>query len=619
MQIATCTIWFVAATLVAIPALGADYYVAPDGSDNAAGTEDAPFATAQRGQQAASPGDTVYFRGGTYPFTGNSDIGVLFDKSGQDGARINYFAYPGETPVFDFNTLTPQARIRGFSVRANWLHFRGLELTGVQQILVDQNESWCIRVENGASNNIFELLNLHHNEGPGLFIADGGNNLVLNVDSHHNYDPDRGGENADGFGCHTDDTGNVFRGCRAWYNSDDGFDFINSPGVCTVEGSWSFRNGFVPDSNSAAGNGAGIKAGGFTNNIPATIPRHVVRFNLSFGNRSQGFYANHHEGGIDWINNTAFNNPRNFDMLADEGRAEHYLKNNLAAGSGEALARATANEIDDSSNSWSLGVSVSDADFVSTSDSGADGPRESDGSLPRIDFMRLADGSDLIDAGQDEGFPFTGDAPDLGAFEFGAVDPVVEPEPEDTGGQGGDPGVEDMPDEENPLGTGGADSTDDEMQDPAMGGGGNMMDPTVEDETDPEVNPAQPDPDDPSTTPTMDTDSPTTDVGAGGSAAMDDSDVVGEQPTTTTTDGTSQPQSGAQPASADPTSGTTETPTTTTTGTTSATSPAAPSVESTAGDEGDGCGCRVGAKGASGGLWFALLLMAALRRRRIRR
>ncbi len=424
--------WVAALLFVSAPALAAEYYVAPDGNDAAAGTEADPFATAQRGQQAASPGDTVYFRGGVYEFSGNSDIGVLFDKSGQDGARINYFAYAGETPVFDFNNLTPQARIRGFSVRASWLHFRGLELTGVQQILVDQNESWCIRVENGASNNIFEQLDLHHNEGPGLFIQDGGNNLVLNVDSHHNYDPDRGGENADGFGCHSDDAGNVFRGCRAWFNSDDGFDFINSPGVCTVESSWAFRSGFVPDSNTGAGNGAGIKAGGFTNNIPATIPRHVVRFNLSFGNRSQGFYANHHEGGIDWINNTAFNNPRNFDMLADEGRAEHYMKNNLAAGSGEALARATLDEIDDSVNSWTLGVSVSDADFASTSDSGVDGPRAADGSLPVVDFMRLVEGSDLIDAGQDEGLPFTGDAPDLGAFEFGASPQV----PTDTGAGG---------------------------------------------------------------------------------------------------------------------------------------------------------------------------------------
>jgi len=37
--------------------------------------------------------------------------------------------------------------------------------------------------------------------------------------------------------------------------------------------------------------------------------------------------------------------------------------------------------------------------------------------LPEIEFMHLANGSDLINAGIDLGFPFLGSAPDLGAFE----------------------------------------------------------------------------------------------------------------------------------------------------------------------------------------------------------
>jgi len=45
-------------------------------------------------------------------------------------------------------------------------------------------------------------------------------------------------------------------------------------------------------------------------------------------------------------------------------------------------------------------------------------PRNSDGSLPNIDFMKLVSGSDLIDKGIDVELPFNGIAPDLGAFEF---------------------------------------------------------------------------------------------------------------------------------------------------------------------------------------------------------
>ena len=410
--------------LAASAASAGEFYVAPDGDDAAAGSLDRPFASLQRAQHAASPGDTVWVRGGQYTFSGTDrDIGVLFDKSGQPGSPIRYFAYEDETPVFDFYQLRPQARIRGFSVRADHLHFRGLELRGVQQILTDVNESWGIRVENGAEHNVFERLNLHHNEGPGLFIADGGHNLVLNSDSHHNYDPDRGGENADGFGSHSNDPGNVFIGNRAWENSDDGFDFINSPGVVRLENSWAWRNGYVPDTDRRAGNGAGIKAGGFglnLNRFPDDVPRHEIVGNVAFDNRAQGIYANHHPGGLDFLNNTAFDNARNFDLLADVGAADHLLRNNLAFGRGGTIHNATLDEINAAFNSWNLDVEVTAEDFASLDKQLALLPRNADGSLPTVEFLRLAAGSDLIDAGTNVGLDFEGEAPDLGAFEAAA-------------------------------------------------------------------------------------------------------------------------------------------------------------------------------------------------------
>jgi hypothetical protein len=47
------------------------------------------------------------------------------------------------------------------------------------------------------------------------------------------------------------------------------------------------------------------------------------------------------------------------------------------------------------------------------------GPRNADGSLPYVDFLKLKEGSRAIDKGEDLGFPFVGKAPDLGAFEYG--------------------------------------------------------------------------------------------------------------------------------------------------------------------------------------------------------
>lgn len=414
--------------LVTATLSAAEFYVSTTGNDSNPGTFGQPFASIARGQQVASPGDTVWIRGGVYEFVaseGASPNAVLFNKSGTPGNRINYWAYPGETPIFDFFNYRPVERIRGFSVQADYLHFKGLELRGVQQVITNVNESWGIRVEGvGGDYNIFEQLNLHHNEGPGLFIINGGNNLVINSDSHHNYDPDRGGENADGFGSHSDDDGNMFIGNRAWDNSDDGYDFINSPGQVIIEDSWAWHNGYVPDTNFAAGNGAGIKAGGFLlnpDNFPAVVPRNVVRNSVSFDNRVQGFYANHHPGGIDWLNNIAFDNPRGFDLINDvdpeNWPADHYLRNNIAYSNGSNLFNANQTYIDDEFNTWNPGFTASASDFLSLSTLGIDGPRQADGSLPAIDFLHLAPGSDLIDAGQDVGLPFNGVAPDLGAFE----------------------------------------------------------------------------------------------------------------------------------------------------------------------------------------------------------
>ncbi len=395
----------------------ADYYVAADGDDDNPGTLEAPFATVERGQQAASPGDTVFIREGVYEFSSTTrTVGVAFSKSGTANARINYFAYPGERPIFDLFDVLPNARVTGFDVNCNYIHIRGIEIRGVQQII--EGDSWGVRIR--GNGNILEHLDVHDCEAPGIFITSGADNLVLNSDSHHNYDPLEGGGNGDGFGCHSTGGDNVIRGCRAYANSDDGYDFINAPGTCTVERSFAFRNGYIPDTTTASGNGAGFKAGGFgldTGTFPAVIPRHAVHQCVAFGNRSQGFYANHHPGGIDFFNNVAFRNGVNFNMLADVGESSHTLRNNVAMSPGTAISNLTGGT--DDSNSWSLNVTVSADDFLSMDEAQALAPRNADGSLPDNDFMRLAPGSDLIDAGEDVGLPFAGDAPDLGAFETG--------------------------------------------------------------------------------------------------------------------------------------------------------------------------------------------------------
>jgi hypothetical protein len=473
-----------ASLLVARPAAAANtYYVATDGSDSNAGSMAAPFASWAKAQSVAAAGDTVYFRGGRYKYTAatatcssTSDTvnAVVLTKSGTSGNPINYFAYPGEKPVFDFSGITDTSKYNcrqaGVRVEASWLHLKGLELTGALQLNNLNHESWCVYVY-GGGDNVFEMLDAHHNNGPGFFIQRGGNNLFLNCDSHENEDTmtsNGDGQSADGFGCHpnrTSDTGNVFRGCRAWWNTDDAWDFINSDAACTVENSWAWYSGYKPDAISnggpvalSSGNGNGFKGGGYGDpqtNVPNPTPQHVIRFNVAFYNKANGLYANHSNVSPYFYNNTSFNNGTQIDMLGLDGTTTTsvgILRNNLAySNNGKSLTVDLGNggPISDMFNSWdsSLGVMVSDADFQSvtwkppascpaafapggtpccppddmTCFAGMASARQADGSLPVLPFLRLAASSDLIDKGTDLGFTYTGKAPDLGAFEFGAT------------------------------------------------------------------------------------------------------------------------------------------------------------------------------------------------------
>jgi hypothetical protein len=261
--------------------------------------------------------------------------------------------------------------------------------------------------------------------GPGLFIKDGSDNLVLNSDSHHNYDPytsNGAGQSADGFGAHVSagHPGNVFRGCRAWANTDDGFDLINAFSPVTIEHSWAWDHGYLPGTRTSlpAGNGNGIKAGGYGGKYEGSGVRHVVRFSVAFGNKVNGFYANHHPSALDFYNNTAFANGTDFNMLgiAPDGSPVNFgrLRNNLSP---KPRSAQKVEGTDSANNSWDLMTSVPDAEFEGVSLLGWDAPRKPDGSLPDVPNFRPRAGSALIDKGVDVGLPFKGKAPDLGAFE----------------------------------------------------------------------------------------------------------------------------------------------------------------------------------------------------------
>jgi hypothetical protein len=313
---------------------------------------------------------------------------------------------------------------------------------GTQVTILTHTQSECFR--NEGSNNIFEQLSMHDGMAIGFYLTKGSNNLVLNCDAYRNWDSvsESGvGGNTDGFGCHPSKggTGNIIRGCRAWFNSDDGYDCINAYESVIFENCWAFYNGYT-SAFVSKGDGNGFKAGGYgqapvVSSLPSPIPGHTVRFCMSYRNKANGIYANHHVvTGSNWYNNTAYRNSTNYNMLSqkitkstitgndttlDCPGINHTLHNNISikySSYRDTLNLGTSNF---TSNSFALnsGVTVDATDFLSTDETLLITARQTDGSLPNVSFLKLKQGSDLIDKGVNLGFTFYGAAPDLGAFE----------------------------------------------------------------------------------------------------------------------------------------------------------------------------------------------------------
>jgi hypothetical protein len=440
---------FLAATLLfwlqLLPTFSNTWFVATNGLDTNLGTSNAPFATIMRAQSAATSGDTVYLHGGTY-FLNNSNITATNGSSpnsyqivnNMNRSGISYLAYPGERPVFDFSNVQPVTnRVTAFLVTASDCVFKGFEVVGVQVTIhsgqANNTQSECFRVA-GGNRNRFEQLAMHDGMGIGWYLTSGQSNLVLNCDAYNNRGLDSLSiGNVDGFGVHTTSTsgtGNVIRGCRAWFNSDDGYDCINCKAAATFENCWSFYNGYFTNFASSGGDANGFKSGGYgiTNgSVPNPIPRHVTRFCLAVRNRANGFYANHHTGGLDWFNNTAYRNGVNYNMLCnldaqsstnDVPGFNHVMKNNLGYKGSTEVSNLGSNN-DTNFNYFSLPVTVASNDFMTLDESLLTLPRKANGDLPYIAFAQLVSSSDLVDAGTNVSFAFAGSAPDLGAFEYG--------------------------------------------------------------------------------------------------------------------------------------------------------------------------------------------------------
>lgn len=386
-------------SLLPVSVFATTFYVATNGSDSNAGTQTAPFKSLLKAQSVASSGDTVSIRGGTYSsFTiGGSDANYNFvhdiTKSG-----ITYAAFTGETPVFNFSSITTVKRVAAFHIAngVSGVTIRGIQITGVP--VGTQKQSECFRIEGNVA---LDRVTCHDNAANGFYFTLNGSGSCTNCDAYNCIGAGTSLGNTDGFGAHA--KGVTFNSCRSWHNSDDGYDCIASGTANTFDRCWAYNM-------TAGGDSNGFKIGGWgTSTVPSSVPVHTVRFCLSANNNAHGFYANHQPGqSANWTNNTAYNNnSANYNMLervsptdaTDIPGTREVFHNNIAF-TGTTIINDNNPAANKTNNSWTKsGVTVSSADFTSTDATQMDNTRGSSGSMPSISFMHLASGSDLAGLG----------------------------------------------------------------------------------------------------------------------------------------------------------------------------------------------------------------------------
>lgn len=265
-------------------------YVSPNGKSNAAGTKDAPMDI-YTAVKIAAPGQKILIKEGTYNLS--STVKVERGINGTADAMIYMIADPeaGSRPVFDFG-----GKCAGMILAGDYWYFQGFDVTRS----ADAQKG----IQVSGNHNILDRIKAYKNGNTGIQISRylgtdqfnqwPAHNTILNCSSYLNAD--KGCEDADGFAAKlTVGQGNVFDGCIAAYNADDGWDLFakvqsGSIGVVTIQNCVAFKNGYILDENGReinAGNGNGFKMGG--DSMPGA---HVLKNSVAFANKAKGIDSN---------------------------------------------------------------------------------------------------------------------------------------------------------------------------------------------------------------------------------------------------------------------------------------------------------------------------------------
>ena len=423
-------------------------YASPTGKDSNGTSPDAPGNLATMIGKL-QPGDELYLFDGQYDLTSTLEI----KRSGTADNMIIIAAADGAKPVLDFRKQA--LRSNAVKVGGSYLHIKGITIryAGYKGIWVE-----------GGQYNILEQLDVYGCCNAGIQLRSGGYNMVINCDAHDNFDYQDDGGNADGFADKQGNAcpGNIYVGCRAWNNSDDGwdsfqritegtptayinciaynngpatFDISNHPRVLGVDADLDIFKGKDLKKYPNGGNPNGFKLGG-----KGTLHNAELYRCLAIGHRSKGFDQNNNAGVMTIVNCTAYKNQINYGF----GNSYAYTLNlyncislNPTGGNSSHLKTSSSGTVHQSHNTWLNGFSVSADNFESLDESLVTAPRNADGTLPATLLMHLkSTATNLIDRGTAAAYSFdnsdilsyisySGSAPDLGCYEFQVDDAII--------------------------------------------------------------------------------------------------------------------------------------------------------------------------------------------------
>jgi hypothetical protein len=464
-------------------------WCSPDGNDATAdGSESNPFFDLQKAVAIAQPGDRIWMKAGTYVYDKRINID---DTNGEPDKLIELFGYQGQA-VLDFSGMPYHAHsgnpLQGIRHTSSYWHFKNIDICNASDngMLIERNKpvggsaSDIINRTQDGHDNIIELCNFYKNGDTGLQMKNlAANNKVINCDSYLNCDEDEG--DADGFAPKLSvGDNNYFYGCRAWANSDDGWDvFYKKEGgfgdnmSVIIENSISYKNGFLSlEKVAPKGNGNGFKCGSNQGAMNVYMNRCLAVYN-----KAKGFDQNHNAGDIILNNCTGITNTSVLASSSDKTYSyriyeaiasghEVRLTNCIAINDNDATDKRDKNtglpkpgeygkngqygrfEIDETLSGLTIvncEFQKAHPDFFVSVENHEEliGPRDEDGNLPETTFAHIKAGAThqmydgttmssedlLIDRGVKveattyrgiavNGIEFVGEAPDLGAYEY---------------------------------------------------------------------------------------------------------------------------------------------------------------------------------------------------------